>query len=108
MAIMSTGTAGLNTGRIGTTDSGFPVYLYFDPESNEFRPVIVPPIGNPYYAPSNAVIRHDADRIPALTSAVVLGAVGAILGGGVGAAVGAVVGVGLSSLSGRHPQNRAA
>lgn len=107
MPIVNTGTEGFYAGRIGTADSGLPVYLYFDPSSNQFRPVIVPPIGNPYYAPPNAIIRHDTDRVSLLTSTVVLGAIGAILGGGPGAALGAAVGAALSGLSGRYVQNRA-
>jgi len=107
MPIVNTGTGGFYAGHIGTVDGGFPVYLYFDPTSNQFRPVIVPPSGNPYYAPPNAIIRHDTDHVSLLTSAVVLGAIGAILGGGPGAAVGAAVGAAISSLSDRHMQSRA-
>src|SRR5438105_9330130 len=105
MPIVNAGTAGFYAGRIGTTDGGIPVYLYFDPASGQFRPVIVPPIGNPYYAPPNAVIRHNTDHVSVLTSAVVLGAIGAILGGGPGAALGAAIGAALSSLNGNRSQN---
>jgi hypothetical protein len=104
MAIVNTETKGFYAGRIGTTENDLPVYLYFEPSSNQFRPVIVPPIGNPYYAPPRSVIHHDADRIPLLTSTVVLGAIGAILGGGPGAVAGAALGAVLSKLSGRHSQ----
>jgi hypothetical protein len=108
MPIVNTGSAGFYAGRIGSTDTGLPVYLYFEPASGQFRPVIVPPIGDPYYAPQNAIIRHDADRVSPLASAVVFGAIGAILGGGPGAAAGAALGALLSNLGSKQAQNGAA
>jgi len=105
MPIVNTGTAGFYAGRVGTTDNDLPVYLYFDRASNQFRPVVVPPIGTPYYAPPDATIRRDDNHVSLLTSTVVLGAIGAILGGGPGAAVGVALGAALSGLSSRHPQN---
>ena len=101
MPIVGTGNAGFYVGRIGTADDGSPAYLYFDPAKNQYRPVIVPSIGNPYYAPPDAIIRRDIDRLPLLASTVTLGAIGAILGGGVGAAVGAAIGAAISKLSAR-------
>ena len=99
MPIVSMNSPGFYTSRIGTTDQGLPVYLYFDSSSNQFRPVIVPPSGNPYYASAETRIRHDSGQVSPLTSAVVLGAIGAILGGGPGAALGAALGVALSHLT---------
>jgi hypothetical protein len=107
MALINSQT-GFYTNRIGTTDSGTPVFLYFDPAMNEFRPVIVPEVGAPYFASSNESIRRDADRIPALSSAVVGGAIGAILGGGAGAAIGAAIGAAVSQMTGTHASRKAA
>ncbi len=90
---------GFYTDRIGTTDEGLPVYLYFDPSGSQFRPVIVPQAGHPYYASADAKMRHDSRQISPVTSAVVLGSIGAIFGGAPGAAIGAVLGVGLSCLT---------
>ena len=98
MAIINTQT-GFYTGRIGTTDSGVPVYLYFDPNLNEFRPVIAPETGVPYFAPAGISIRHDSDQISPLASTVVGGAIGVILGGAPGAAIGAAIGAVISQLS---------
>lgn len=96
MPIVNTSPAGFFTSRIGITDSGLPVYLYFDPHSGQFRPVVVPPSGNSYYATPDMIIRHDGGQVSPLTSAVVLGTLGAILGGGPGAILGAAAGAALS------------
>jgi hypothetical protein len=105
MPMVDTTRAGFYAGRIGSTDRGYPVYLYFDPASQQFRPVIVPPFGRPQYAPTDVTIRHDSDRISPLGSAVVLGAIGAMLGGGPGAALGAATGLAVSSLLAKHVRN---
>ena len=98
MAIINCQT-GFYTSRIGSTDSGVPVYLYFDPTLNEFRAVIVPQTGIPYFAPAGINIRHDSDHISPLASTVVGGAIGVILGGAPGAAIGAAIGAFISQLS---------
>lgn len=100
MTIVNSSQVGFYTDRIGSTDDGVPVYLYFDPLTGQFRPVIVPSSGNPYYADPNARILHDTGPVSPIASAVVLGTIGAILGGGLGAAIGATLGVGLSRLTG--------
>lgn len=99
MPIVNFSPTGFYTNRIGTTDEGFPVYLYFDPGVNQFRPVVVPPAGNPYYASADTRIRHETGQISPVSSAVVLGTIGAIMGGAPGAAIGAALGIGLSHLT---------
>lgn len=98
MPVVNMDAAGFYAAQIGATDKGLPVYLYFDPASKQFRPVVVPPAGNPYYASGQTVIRHQSNPISSLSSAVVLGTLGAFLGGGPGAVIGALAGAALSHL----------
>ena len=44
MPIINASPNGFYTDRIGTTEQGLPVYLYFDPNADQFRHVIVPSI----------------------------------------------------------------
>ena len=92
MVIVNSNPGGFYTERIGATAEGLPVYLYFDSSSGQFRPVVVPLVGNPHYANPETVIRHDSSPVSPLASAVVLGTLGALLGGPVGAAAGALIG----------------
>ena len=101
MALIQSPT-GFYTNRIGATDAGDPVFLYFDPLMNQFRPVIVPDAGTPYFTPPDASIHRDSDRIQPLSSAVVGGAIGALLGGGAGAAIGAAIGAAVSQFTMPH------
>ena len=99
MPIVNSSSGGFYTDRIGTTDDGFPVYLYFDPAAAAFRPTVVPPAGNPYYASAETRILHETAQVSPVASAVVLGTIGAILGGAPGAAIGTALGIGLSRLT---------
>ena len=90
---------GFYTNRIGTTESGAPVFGYFEPSSNQIRLVVVPENGNPYFASVNEHIHRETERIPAISSAVVGGVLGALLGGGTGAAIGAALALGVSQLT---------
>ena len=63
MPIVNSSSGGFYTDRIGTTDDGFPVYLYFDPAAAAFRPTVVPPAGNPYYASAETRILHETAQV---------------------------------------------
>ena len=63
MPMVNSRSGGFYTDRIGTTDNGFPVYLYFDPAAAAFRPTVVPPAGNPYYASAETRILHETAQV---------------------------------------------
>ena len=100
MPIVNTSQVGFYTGGpIGVGDDGNPVYLYLDPESRQYREVVVPPDGDPYYAPSTLRVTLQSNELSQVTSAVTLGGIGAVIGGPVGAVIGALGGLALGYFS---------
>ena len=90
--------------RVGTSSSGFPIYVYFERATNTYHYVVALPDGKMVYSNEMGQPLAATNAKPILPGAVLGGSVGFLAAGPVGAIIGAVLGAIVGDKLGEDPK----